>query len=935
MDTAGLRDSLVAALAGRYAIDQDLLGRGGMALVYGARDLRHGRRVAVKVLHPEQAAVFGADRFLREINLTAGLQHPHILPLLDSGSIVFEGSQVPYYVMPLVIGQSLKAKLDIEGRLSVAEALVIARDVAEGLQYAHDRGVVHRDIKPENILLNESGAALIADFGVALGGPSEAVRLTETGTTVGTPTHMSPEQLFGSGAVDARSDQWSLAATVFEMLAGRPPYDAPTRTALIAQRLSAPPGSVRAARPELSAGYEPALARGLDRDPAKRFPSVSGFLEALVAANAPPPPRRGGRGLQVLASALAVAAVAFGAMWFTNRPVRTVKDGAMVVLADVENLTSDSTLGPTLRVAAVVGLQQSSAFSLYPRTRLGSSLARMGRTITDTVLSEGLAREIAVREAGQVVIVLSVAEIGGRFTIGSRLVDPVSGEDLATHQSRAEESAGLLDALDGIVTWTRRRLGDAAVSRAQPLPLVTTSSLQALRAYADGRAAFRRSDWPAVARMLTRAIELDTGFAMAQALLGEYHVFNNRIPEGLRWLREADRRSGRLTEVEQLNVKSRVARAEGRTGDEISLAQTLATNFPSAMTWQVYGEALRAARRYPEAIAALEKAVALDSVDPGGWYNLALAHRALGNYRIALDAFAQVDRVDSTFLVSGFYNQFWGSTLVSIDSLSGAEAVFRRMLARPARADQARGYRSLAYLSLYRGRFADAVAELHRAIPLQTRGTLSEYRDLLLLADAELTRGNPGAARVALARAFAIFRTAEIGAGAVMFGGHQFIRAGQLDRGRLLLDTLRARAALRPASTQDQEALAVLTADIALAERRPDRAREAVGSRQFDDFEALGLSLAAEMFAGLGQLDSALIKARAASDSRAFGFEMQQDWFRSFSQLARLAEAKGDTATAIEAYSKLIARWGDGDPDLPPLVAAKRELSRLQSAARR
>ena len=245
MDTAGLRDSLVAALAGRYAIDQDLLGRGGMALVYGARDLRHGRRVAVKVLHPEQAAVFGADRFLREINLTAGLQHPHILPLLDSGSIVFEGSQVPYYVMPLVIGQSLKAKLDIEGRLSVAEALVIARDVAEGLQYAHDRGVVHRDIKPENILLNESGAALIADFGVALGGPSEAVRLTETGTTVGTPTHMSPEQLFGSGAVDARSDQWSLAATVFEMLAGRPPYDAPTRTALIAQRLSAPPGSVR------------------------------------------------------------------------------------------------------------------------------------------------------------------------------------------------------------------------------------------------------------------------------------------------------------------------------------------------------------------------------------------------------------------------------------------------------------------------------------------------------------------------------------------------------------------------------------------------------------------------------------------------------------------------------------------------------------------
>ncbi len=930
MDVAGLRDSLVADLTGRYLIDADLLGTGGMAVVYGAQDLRHGRRVAVKVLAPEQAAAFGADRFLREINLTAGLQHPHILPLLDSGSVTYRGDRVPYYIMPLVAGQSLRTKLDLEGRLPVAEVLAIARDVAEGLQYAHHRGIVHRDIKPENILLNESGAALIADFGVALGGTSEAVRLTEAGTTVGTPTHMSPEQLFGTGPADARSDQWSLAATIFEMLTGRPPFDAETRPALVAKRLTEPPASVRAERPDLSVGFERALVKGLERDPANRHQSVSELLEVLTQSIRPK-----GRGFRLLAGGAVVAGIAIGAVWFASRPVRTVTGGAMVVLADVVNLTADSSLGPTLRVAAVVGLQQSSSFSLYPRSRLGASLARMGRAIADTVFTEPLAREIAVRESGRVVIVLTVAEVGGRFTVASRLVDPVSGTDLAVHERRAREAADLLDAVDGIVTWTRRRLGDAAASLARPLPLVTTASLPALRAYADGRAAFRRSDWPVTKRLLERAIELDTGFAMAQALLGEYHVFGNRIPEGLKWLREADRRSERLTEIEQLSVKTLVARAEGRTDDQIGLAQSLATTFPSAANWGVYGEALRAARRIPEAIVALGRSVALDSTEPGVWFNLAMAHRLAGNYRIALDAFERVDRLDSTFLETGFYNQSWGATFVAIDSLAGAETVFRRMVARPDRADQARGHRSLAYLALYRGKFADAVAELHRSIPRQPPGGLSEYRDLLLLADVELTRGNQVAARSALERAFAIFQTADIEAGAVMFGGHQFIRAGQLDRGRLLLDSLRARASLRPASKQDQDALAVLTAEVALAQGRPDRAREAVGGRRFDSYGTLGLSLAADGFAGLGQPDSALARARSATEDRPFGLEMQQDWFRSLTQLARLAEAQSDTATAVEAYSKLIARWRDGDPTLPPLVAARRDLARLQSVTLR
>src|SRR5256885_8512374 len=269
-----------AALAGRYTIEREL-GRGGMATVYLARDLKHDRLVAVKVLRPELAALLGTERFLREIGLTAQLQHPHILTLIDSG----EADGFVYYVMPYVEGGSLRQRLEKEGPLPLDEALRITRAIGLALDFAHGHGVIHRDIKPENIMLHQ-GEPMVADFGIALAvSTAGRERLTETGLSLGTPAYMSPEQASANPKLDGRSDQYSLACVLYEMLAGEPPYTGPTAQAIIAKRLTEPIphlGNVRSVPPAV----EGAVTKALAKAPADRFATAEAFVAALTSPGA-------------------------------------------------------------------------------------------------------------------------------------------------------------------------------------------------------------------------------------------------------------------------------------------------------------------------------------------------------------------------------------------------------------------------------------------------------------------------------------------------------------------------------------------------------------------------------------------------------------------------------------------------------------------------
>ncbi len=316
-------------LSGHYELDE-LAGRGGMAFVFRAHDVKHDRYVAVKVLKPELTSAIGAERFLREIRTTASFAHPHILTLIDSGV----AGDILYYVMPFIDGESLRQKLLREKQLSLEDTLGITRDVASALSYAHDRGVVHRDIKPENVLLHE-GTALVTDFGIAIAalGP-EGQRLTETGFSLGTPAYMSPEQATGDREVDSRSDVYSLGCITYEMLTGEPPHRGATAGATFSKMMTERPTAIKVVRDNVPPHVETAVMRALAKVPGDRFQTTDKFTRALDDAYSTPTPipspsaKKNGAGRYTvpLAAAVLLAIGAIGFMLRSDGPVGSVGD---------------------------------------------------------------------------------------------------------------------------------------------------------------------------------------------------------------------------------------------------------------------------------------------------------------------------------------------------------------------------------------------------------------------------------------------------------------------------------------------------------------------------------------------------------------------------------------------------------------------------------
>ena len=566
-------DHLNAALADRYTVEREL-GRGGMASVWLARDRRHDRVVAIKVLHPELAGAIGVDRFVREIRLTARLQHPNIVPVLDSG--VFPGPRgdpLPWYAMAYVPGESLRVRMQRERHLPVDDALRIVEDTASALQVAHREGIVHRDIKPENLLLAE-GRVYVADFGIAkalLETGSE--RLTSTGLAIGTPVYMSPEQA-SAQPVDARSDQYSLASVLYEMLVGEPPFTGPTAQAIVARRLAEPARAIRPVRPTVPAGAEAAVLRALERVPADRFPDVAAFAGALRATSTPVEGRRvrpGRSAIRAVGGTLLVAAVVLGVWLLAHRQseVRDARDPDVIALYqrgvhEYDKRTPES-IGEAVR-ALTAAVRRDSTY----REAWAALAKTYVRAYDRRFVFSGMARDSVLRLA---VAASDRAMAGARPSaeawatqaIVSRIVDPTD----RTSPIRSLRQALALDSTDA-EAWHFLALSLAEARDLDGALEAWRRSVAADPSYADGQGLaflalghYWRHQYDSAARWADSAIALQPNSLLARGVVGYIAIERGDVARGRAAFDAAERLS---TDIEVPNALGGRALAEARAG---------------------------------------------------------------------------------------------------------------------------------------------------------------------------------------------------------------------------------------------------------------------------------------------------------------------------------------------------------------------------------
>jgi serine/threonine-protein kinase len=615
-DHASQFDRLKTALADRYRIEREL-GRGGMATVYLAEDLKLDRQVAIKVLKPELAAAIGSERFLREIKLTARLEHPHILTLHDSG----EAEGFLYYVMPYVEGESLRERLNREKQFAVHDAVQIARDVASALDYAHGHDVIHRDIKPENVLLG-AGGAVVTDFGIARA-ISEAGgdKLTETGMAVGTPTYMSPEQAAGSSDLDQRSDLYSLACVVYEMLAGEPPFSGPTAEVVVRKHITAEPPSLAANRPDVPAHLGGALQRGLAKTPADRWAGVHAFVTKLDTV--PHQPEGAGRKWTTPAVVGAVAIVAGGMWWLISGSNGGAGSGAggipsiAVLPFTDQGGGAEQYFGDGMAEDLMYALNKIEGLTVAGQT---SSFSFKG---TNTDL-----RTIGERLQVSTILSGSIRRSGDRLRVTVRLENVADGVQLWS-----EQYDGVLEDVfafqDDIARRVTGQLQVALLGRGdQPLVTPTTANLEAYRQYLQGRF-FLAQRGDGILRSLEyfeRAVTLDSTYAKAYAGVADGYIF-----AGLYSLLPTQTAMPRASAAGRRALALDSSLAEAYTGLAIvstiyewdwaaarrlfNQALALDPNYALAHLW--YGIYLHyIERKIDESVAAYERAVQLDPLSP-------------------------------------------------------------------------------------------------------------------------------------------------------------------------------------------------------------------------------------------------------------------------------------------------------------------------------
>ncbi len=643
-----LQQRLASGLIGRYTIERQL-GEGGMAVVFLANDLRHGRQVALKVLRPEIASEIGGDRFDREIKMAAGLTHPHILPVFDSG----EADGLYFYVMPSMAGKSLRDRMAGGQMLPLDEALRITREVASALDYAHRQGVIHRDVKPENILMHE-GSALVADFGIGKVLSAAGGSITQTGLAIGTPAYMSPEQASADSSVDGRSDLYSLGCVLYEMLTGEQPFTGPNAQAIITKRFIAPVPHARAMR-DIPEQLDQAIVRALARTPVDRYQTTAEFAEALLLIQ---------QGERTPAGTTPVATPrpeqSVGVLPFTN------------MSADPENeYFSDGMTEEIINaLARIPGLQVASRTSCFAFKGKTVEIGEVGNRLGVASVLEG-----------------SVRKIGNRIRISAQLVNVANNYQLwsETYDRQLEDVFAIQDEISRAIVDALKvkLLGDA---QAAPLVRPTTDNIEAYTLYLKGRFFVNRvaeHDLQKAQSLFEQALDADPGYARAYSgiadcwcnLADDWVAPEEAYPKGKSAAVRAVQLDPTLGEAHTSIGKVLCWYEWDFDGASKALAKGVEYNPNYAEAHFVYGSTLPAVGRLLEAIDEMRKALVLDPLS---------AHfsRWLGRFLLYAERFeATVDQSRKTLEIEPNYFQAYldiGAAELARGNTEASLAAFRR-----------------------------------------------------------------------------------------------------------------------------------------------------------------------------------------------------------------------------------------------------------------
>jgi tetratricopeptide (TPR) repeat protein len=1045
-----LADRLQTSLGDAYRIEREL-GGGGMSHVFLAKETALGRSVVVKVLPPEMAASVNIERFRREIQLAASLQHPHIVPVLAAG----QSGDLLYYTMPLVEGESLRAKLAREGEMPVSDAVRVLRDVVDALAYAHARGVVHRDIKPDNVLITGQHA-VVTDFGVAkaMSASSGSSSLTSLGVALGTPAYMAPEQAAADPNVDHRADLYAVGAMAYEMLCGRPPFSGMSPQQVLAAHVTLPPAPLSGQRTSVPPALNTLVMRCLEKKPADRIQTAAEMLTQLQAMATPsggmaPTGATGAPGaftsgaftsgaeaalrranpvrvaiLFALAS-IAVLAVVFvlrtrlglpdwvlpGAalllviglpiMLLTGRKERErvlaaatgtyrvpdagvakhltwrkailggglafgalvaivigytvmrvlgigsigtlqakglLKERQPILLAEFENRSSDSTLGPTLTEALRVDLTQSQSVKLVDGQAVSDALIRMQRPGT-SVLTPTLARELAQREGIPAIVTGEIAPVGKSYVISASVVSTANASVLTALRETAANEGELIPAVDRLSRALRERVGESLITiRADaPLAHVTTGSLDALRKYSQGMRLSDAGREEEAIPLMQQATAIDTSFAMAWRKLSVL-IGNNggSQSQAAAAVTHAYQHRDRLSELEkQATIAHYFNLVDHDPPKEIAAYRAmLAIDPDNDIAQNNLAIVLSMNGQYAEA-----ESLTVACIDRGQFANCPfhairtqLIQRKPAAAETTLARWKRAQPRDPNLLDAAFGLATWHGDYAlaaqRADTLALAQAGSKYWQAKVA---QDRGS-----LAAAQGKIAEAERQLRSSAALhEERGALDLYLNLSIqLAQLDLRYHNRPADAIAIVTAALAkhpLQTIDSSDRPYSLLAATYAMAGQPDEAERLMSEY-AREVPPGIRAGDPDRFAA-AGQIAYAKGRYAEAASAFRATGQDNLCAnCGLFDLAQTYIKLSQPDSARV-AFERYDNLGGTFRVISDanyLAASYQRLGELYEAKGDRAKARDYYEKLIALWKDADPELQPIVRdAKERVARL------